>query len=102
MEMEMERKLSDPSPFNNILNNIQFLLAVVGLYKAFLSLSWNGDEEMNQKEAISFKKVGSSYIVSAPVNLSNYSVNFFILLTCKSFFKGKMKRSSILALGMQC
>ena len=29
-EREMERKLSDPSPFNNILNNIQFLLAVVG------------------------------------------------------------------------
>ena len=26
---EMKEKLSDPSPFNNILNNIQFLLAVV-------------------------------------------------------------------------
>ena len=26
-----EKKLSDPSPFNNILNNIQFLLAVVGI-----------------------------------------------------------------------
>ena len=24
-----EKKLSDPSPFNNILNNIQFLLAVI-------------------------------------------------------------------------
>ena len=27
----MKGKLSDPSPFNNILNNIQFLLAVVGI-----------------------------------------------------------------------
>ena len=33
--------------------------------------------EVNQEEAISFKKLGSSYVVSAPVNLGNYSVNFF-------------------------
>ena len=26
---EWKGKLSDPSPFNNILNNIQFLLAVI-------------------------------------------------------------------------
>ena len=39
----MKGKLSDPSPFNNILNNIQFLLAVVSnWYKVFLSLSWGG------------------------------------------------------------
>ena len=38
MEMEMERKgkLSNPSPFNNILNNIQFLLAVVGIKHSYL------------------------------------------------------------------
>jgi hypothetical protein len=35
-EMEMERKLSDPSPFNNILNNIQFLLAVVSIKHSYL------------------------------------------------------------------
>jgi hypothetical protein len=29
-------KLSDPSPFNNILNNIQFLLAVVGIKHSYL------------------------------------------------------------------
>ena len=28
-EREIKGKLSDPSPFNNILNNIQFLLAVI-------------------------------------------------------------------------
>ena len=28
-------KLSDPSPFNNILNNIQFLLAVVGIKHSY-------------------------------------------------------------------
>ena len=30
---EKGKKLSDSSPFNNILNNIQFLLAVVGPIK---------------------------------------------------------------------
>ena len=33
--------------------------------------------EVNQEEAISFRKVGSSYVVSAPMNFGNYSVNFF-------------------------
>ena len=36
MEMEGEGKLSDPSPFNNILNNIQFLLAVVDIKHLYL------------------------------------------------------------------
>ncbi len=31
-----EKKLSDPSPFNNILNNIQFLLAVVSIKHSYL------------------------------------------------------------------
>ena len=35
-EREMKGKLSDPSPFNNILNNIQFLLAVVGIKHSYL------------------------------------------------------------------
>jgi hypothetical protein len=38
-EREIKGKLSDPSPFNNLLNNLQFLLAVVGINQAFLSLS---------------------------------------------------------------
>src|ERR1043166_4905205 len=42
---EKGKKLSDPSPFNSILNNIQFLLAVVS-NKAFLSLSWDGGVEV--------------------------------------------------------
>ena len=29
------KKLSDPSPFNNILNNIQFLLAVIGIKHSY-------------------------------------------------------------------
>ena len=33
---EGKGKLSDPSPFNNILNNIQFLLAVVGIKHSYL------------------------------------------------------------------
>ena len=33
--------------------------------------------EVNQEEAISFKNVRSSYVVSAPVSLGNYSVKFF-------------------------
>ena len=35
-EREMKEKLSDPSPFNNILNNIQFLLAVVSIKHSYL------------------------------------------------------------------
>ncbi len=45
--------------------------------------------EVNQEEAISFKKLRSSYVVSAPVNLGNYSVNFFHpfdVFYAKSFF----------------
>ena len=43
-EMKIKKnkgKLSDPSPFNNILNNIQYLLVSCNTwYKTFLSLSW--------------------------------------------------------------
>ena len=35
-ERKIKGKLSDPSPFNNILNNIQFLLAVVGIKHSYL------------------------------------------------------------------
>ena len=46
--------------------------------------------EVNQEEAISFKNVGSSYVVSAPVSLGNYSVKFFhpfdVSVYVKSFF----------------
>ena len=35
-EREIKEKLSDPSPFNNILNNIQFLFAVVGIKHSYL------------------------------------------------------------------
>jgi hypothetical protein len=35
-EREMKGKLSDPSPFNNIFNNIQFLLALVGIKHSYL------------------------------------------------------------------
>ena len=31
-----KEKLSDPSPFNNILNNLQFLLIVVGIKHSYL------------------------------------------------------------------
>ena len=40
MESERKRKLSDPSPFNNILNNIQFLLAVVGIKHSYRVEEW--------------------------------------------------------------
>ena len=36
----MKGKLSDPSPFNNILNNIQFLLAVVGIKHSYGMEEW--------------------------------------------------------------
>ena len=53
--------------------------------------------EVNQEEAI---LVGSSYVVSAPVNLGNYSVNFFYPLTC--FMLKVWLNEKILALGMEC
>ena len=34
-EWKWKGKLSDPSPFNNIFNNIQFLLAVIGIKHSY-------------------------------------------------------------------
>ena len=41
---KMKEKLSDPSPFNNILNNSQFLLVVVGINILLREIdSWNAE-----------------------------------------------------------
>ena len=62
----------------------------------FLSLSWDGDKDGSESRRSNFfQKVGIKYVVSAPVNLGNYSVNFFHpfdVFYAKSFFlKIKLK-----------